>query len=141
MKPALRILEYYDYSEVSNYIEKKYNLNLRDYAGSHKYYTMAKYAIFDKYGDESWYTTRPADMNENQKLATEEFHGLLTFSPKYLDFWHSLVDHFDFENGGIFTLNLSQRELADSSWKDWELEILYLFRAEFGNEITVIVSW
>lgn len=131
-----------DYNECADYIDKKYKIKQRDYLGKFAYYDTAKKETIKKFKDDSWYNIIPADMNEQQKAASDYYDDLLKkHQPKYLDFWHWVVDNYEIHNGCYITFS---RETYDAIKEDWVKTIYGYYLTEFENkngEIDFRVEW
>lgn len=158
-KPELvverKTLTYIDYHNAIRYIEKKYNINTRDYlnSGSH----------FGKWADSKGYGPKDKDAEgkdrSNSKIWYAEYQADPAGGPArpaYQDFWHWVVDRYEISNGGIFTMYVADdikevlADLTDDTEDHNKVEdhpryyivtILKLIQAEFGDEINFMTNW
>lgn len=101
-KPAI------DFIPFMKLIEEKYGFKYRDMAGKYTWIAELKKRIDEKYGDKTWYNTKPVDMNENQKAAYEEYKQELKNEPPYQDVWHYMLDQFgEFNKSAINWLHIT----------------------------------
>jgi hypothetical protein len=141
-KPQKTKRSAYDYNECSNYLQKKYGYNERDYAGKHKYWNVCKRKTNKKFGNNGWYDTKPADMTPEQTEAHQYYNELLSKEPEYQDFWHFIIENYEIHNGCYFIMT---KDLYEKEIKDWQKEILGYFFDEFDpkntGEIEFFVCW
>jgi hypothetical protein len=107
---------YWDYREVINYIEKKYNIKTDEYIPKNGF-TLEQLEARSSY-----------DKENNRK--------------PYLCFWHWIIDHYGVHNGSSFTLYYD--DIDDENTPDWVQEILKMIFDEFEPdyaEMEMYVSW
>jgi len=152
----------YDYHEVIEYIEKKYNIKTRDYANRSNHFPnwlklvnepQPNYPICPS-------NTYKANINgEMVEITKENYDARYAIihdqykryiiwcknnpEPPYLDFWHWLIeqDFEDIHNGSSSTLNIKYwlDELCED---DWQREILQLIYNEFQEaEMEFWIEW
>lgn len=148
-KPQKHTIQYYDYHEVSRYLEQKYGYSERDFAGMFTYQRNLMKMVDEKFGDESWKHVAPAVANEQQTAAIA-YHQELKQSipePPYQDFWHFVLSRTEIHNGGMFTMSDIWFD-GVSELEDWQKQILEYYLSEFGEdngyderEILFKVSW
>lgn len=136
-KPQKHIVEHWDYTEIINYIETKYNIRTRDYAGRWQVQRDAV-AIGDEIcGDNSWYRTTKDQMTEKQEEASAAYNKYCQDNVRpYQDFWHLYCDEIA-GNGSYMWLSfepLFEEYDPDDpySYPDWAKEILRLIKDEFA---------
>lgn len=129
-KPEKQTKSFYDYHQCSSFLEKKYGYNERDYAGNRKYEAEAKKSTDQKFGDSSWYSAIPVDMNPKQKEAYTFYQELMKSQPEYLNFWHWVVDHHDIHNGCEIVFSNEGYECIE---EDWVKEIYKHYMDEFSG--------
>lgn len=117
-----------DYSECTDFIEKKYKIDVRDYARSHV-----------QFGE--WCKTKGITPDGNSQSQWSKYQAAITSGEiverPYQDFWHWITDVCQVSNGG--TIHLST-ELGDGA-EPWQKEILALYVKEFGDEQEYETSW
>ncbi len=125
-KPKKKTFKALDYSECADYINKKYNCNIRDFSRSHlQFFDWAKHKGYKgmdpegkKMGDSQiWF----AEYNKEIK------DGKFAERP-YQDFWHYIGDVCGPPRGGFFYLHNDT-----SGAEDWQKQILGWFFDEFGD--------
>jgi hypothetical protein len=166
-KPTMKQrAEVLDYHEMINYIEKKHNIDVRDYAGrdnrrkehqkitgisvyeSPQHYGGNYYAWIDgnhkkvdkKTHDEQW------EIHKKNNKAFAEWDKEQGVLP-YLDFWHWMTDkHFyEVHNGQTTSLNPSIILKEDNP--EWVQEIAQMIQDDFGEladkdgDIMVLIEW
>ena len=87
---------YWDYHQVIKYLEKKYKIRVRDYAG--------KWLI-------EWPNDHP-----------------------YLDFWHWMIDNYDWIHNGCYIFLTVKNHLEDPATPVWVKEILQRIHDEFQED-------
>jgi len=139
-KPKLQTSEFYNYAEVISFIEKKHNINTRDYA--HSDIQFNEWCDSKGYGQKD---TAGQDRGASQIWFAEfqrEITDGLVFERPYQDFWHWLVDAFSVSRGGVLALSNEDLELADEPWQS---EILKLILEEFGEgekrAVKLLTDW
>ena len=141
-KPIKKTIKYFNYNECSDYIEKKYGYEERDYAGVSAYINSSLKKTNEKFGNNGWYEVSKQDASPEQLEAIKYHDELLQKEPEYQDFWHFLLDHHEINNGGFFTMN-KDHLMKEAS--DWQKEILQHYFDEFDpdnkGEIEFYVSW
>lgn len=157
-KPKKSIKEVYDFNEVMDYLEHKYNFDHRDYKNSHEHFGTWLNLKQEKK------PTHPISLNGKmylleKEITKEEWDKIYKEiheqyaryknwcvenpEPPYLDFWHWLTDH-DFSNvrnGCIEVLYIKYwlNKLSDS---DWQKEILQYIYNEFQeDEMEFWIEW
>lgn len=127
-KPKAKTRTVLDYHQCTKFIEKKYKIDVRDYAHSNKQFDewcKAKGIKPDGNSQSQWSAFKKAIKN-----------GELIERP-YQDFWHWIIDVCPVSNGG--TIHLSA-ELGDGAIP-WQKEILALYVKEFGDNQEYETSW
>lgn len=141
-KPEKYTLEFYDYSEIQEYIEKKYAVKTRDYArkwehSSEWHRKKGHVGKLDPEGktlgsSQIWFR----EYQEDPEGAAKE--------PPYLDFWHWLLDNIEIRREGIIEFSpggLLENGKGIVEIPDFVKHILSLFRAEFGDSFLIQTSW
>lgn len=161
-KKEYRVNPTYDYHEVIDYIEEKYNINTRDYANRHKHFLNwlklmneeppnypicpgSKYQV--NINGEMVDITKE-DYDARYKVIHEQYARFNEWcksnpEPLYLDFWHWLIenDFEDIHNGSHTTLNI-RYWLDKLDEDDWQREILQLICSEFKeDDMEFWVEW
>lgn len=116
-KPAMKVSDpYWDYREVINYIEKKYNIKTDEYT--------------------------PKDGFTLEQLETRSSYNKENDRKPYLCFWHWIIDRHNIHNGSRF--NLYYDDIDDENTPTWVKEILKMIFDEFEPnyaEMEMHVSW
>jgi hypothetical protein len=131
-KPSKKIVTRYDYNECSEFLEKKYGYDERDYAARHKFWSECEKKTNKKFGKNGWYTTPRAEATPEQIEAIDYHEELLKAEPPYLDFWHFIIDHNEIHNDCDFVM---YKELMDDA-EPWQREILQHYFDEFDPDDT-----
>jgi hypothetical protein len=149
-KPKRKSKEYLDYSACRNFLEEKYGYKERDYGGKWNYQDKIQKQITKKYG-KSWWNKAPAEYNEYEKLASDEYNELLKIQPEYLDFWHWVCDNHEIHNGCYIIFSRECLESYNDVPEDdkyempkWVKEIYTHYLDEFEDEqgeVEMYVSW
>lgn len=160
-----------DYHEIIDYIEKKYNINVRDYAGKFhgKGYEL-KQKLRDEWLEENGYSnfkyvlTVPdskkaredwdRDSKEidlrieiNTKMSESGFDKKLDELVPYLDHWHWMLDYFGDISNGCDRYWCLESILEQPRTPDWIKEITQLVHDEFVDDLDeeggleVHISW
>lgn len=147
MKPKKKSRQSYDYSECRDFLEEKYGYSERDYLGRYAFGNKAVEKVSKKYG-KSWYTTIPTDFNEQEKLASEEYHKIMLDEPEYCDFWHWVCDHcYNVSNGCYITFSrecLESYKDDDEGMPPFVKQIYSYYLDEFADkngELEMWVEW
>lgn len=130
-KPKPKTRATLDFSECTDFIENKYNIDTRDFARSHHQFGEWCAAIGEAPA------TCPPDATEEQIKASQEQYGRFKadiasgkiVDRPYQDFWHWLIDNADVRRGGTLELDEEMGEGAEP----WQKEILGLYLKEFGT--------
>jgi hypothetical protein len=151
-KPKKKTRSYYDYDEIIDYIEKKYKIDVRDYANSVKH----NIELTKKFVNETG-----IKVNGDTKFTSPEYLKFLDWvktnkfevDKPYLDFWHWLIDHF-FNGAGTGSVEYLpvNKDVVKESYPDapdWVLEIFGYLEKEFGDlakkedegRIPVMLDW
>ena len=140
-KPRKHTRSLHDYSECNDYIEKKYGINTRDYAGlfGPEYDKRTKQACQDvgvDYADlvEDLAGKDNKDPEVQRKLENRKkvYARQKEIEPPYQDFWHWIIDACGVENGG--TIVLGEDMIEEDEKELWYAKILNLFLKEFGKK-------
>lgn len=154
MKPNQRkiVEESWDYHEVIDYIEKKYNIDVRDYAKSHEHFPNWLKLVGENPPNYPICPNNIYQVNVNgvmTKITKEEYD--IRFKeihdqykrfknwcdknpePPYLDFWHWYIENHEIHNGCYSNFNLKYY-LNNSSTPEWIREITQLIYNEFQKE-------
>lgn len=123
-KPSKHTIEYYDYSEVSEFLQKKYNYSERDYSGHFDAYQAISPKVLAKHG-----ITGDIPHGLPDEYIIKIDNEIEAACPPYRDFWHFVVDRGDISNGSIFTMS---EEWFDAV-EDWQREIGMRYLDEFGE--------
>jgi hypothetical protein len=151
-KPVAHTKQVFDYNEMADHINKKFNVYIDDFAGKFHLpdnqiapdwfleWTKEKYGvkdindlsniqIKDKYKYGAWFD----EYRDSRKK----------HEPPYQNFWHFILDDVhggEISNGSIKTICFV--ELKEIATEDWQQKILDMFIAEFGDKpISVEFSW
>lgn len=152
----------YNYSEIIDYIEEKYHIETRDYAGRHRYFRKWLELMNEtppNYPNKLHSTCKVKKNNQMVEITQEEYNVRYkeiheqyarftewcknNSEPPYLDFWHWLInnDFLDVENGSYATLNVKYW-LDNLDESDWQREIIQLIYNEFReNEMEFLIEW
>ena len=135
-KPTQKTTNHFDFSECTEYIEKKYKIDTRDYAKSHAQYY--EWCNSKDYGE----ADREGKKRGESRIWFGEFQkeierGQITERP-YQDFWHFLINNFNIVRGGFF--DLDEELIKEIDAEDWQKYILGLYLKEFGNA-TYLTDW
>lgn len=140
-------VEYVDYHEMVEAVEKKYGIQIRDFAGKYKWQHEKRLEIMAKYGQDwdVWGKIKPADMVGLEKECHNEYVIAMSDknpdNPPYQDFWHFMLDYWPEFNKGKPEY-LCWPEVKEYADHEWQKECAQLFINEFGEEeYTVIVDW
>lgn len=132
----------YDYHEVISYIEKKYNIETRDYANSH--------SQFDDWCDSKGYGKKDKDGKSRGSSNIwyaeykEEIEKELIKERPYLDFWHWFLEQDDsISNGTECSLYDIDEYISDEiETPEFVRKILTIIVEEgFTGEENEFVSW
>lgn len=142
-KPSAQtvVSEQFDYHEMIEYIEEKYKIDVRDYAGKFK----------GKHDYEHWLKSKnyktAKDVPEQQEQYVEFVKDVVEGrwkEPEYLDFWHYMLETWfnDVHNGCEQYVNWSEvREYAEQKGTTWVVEIASKLEEEFPGDLTVWIEW
>ena len=130
-KPAKQTRKSYDFSECTNFIEKKYKIDTRDYADSS--------GDFERWCEQVGEKPSPCPLEcPDMAMKTHQAQfaryqadvaaGYFKEHPNQ-DFWHWLLDVADVQRGGTLELDASMGDGA----KIWQKAILGLYLEEFGK--------
>jgi len=138
-KPQLKTKTYYDYSELRDYLQAKYKVNLRDFAKSHLHFGQ-------------WHKKRGLpkldpvgkDMGSSQIWFAEykaDPEGEAT-RPPYQSFWRWMVEQHEIRRGGILRFRPGQilKEERDEH-PEFVITILDWIREEFGDTFNLWTDW
>lgn len=143
-----------DFIAMQHWIDEKYNITARDYAGRHAGSPKWTDSVIDQgiSPDRAveLYKTKPEDITDpSEKLAAETASKIIKDhmeNTPYWDFWHfqlKLFDNFLNDSYQIFPLGYQM----DACKEDWQREIAQMWLNEFGEfqdpdgNIRVWVSW
>jgi hypothetical protein len=144
-KPELRTREFYDYLEIRDYIQEKYNIDERDYkrkfiAEEERIKRWKEYLILE-FG--KTYEELLKELGHiNDLWATTYNCKEPEINIPYCDYWHFLLSKIfydDIENGCYRIINWS--EVLEVCKEDWQREITNLYIKEFGKEDMEIYIW
>ena len=144
-----------NYNDMIGYIEKKYKIDTRDYAGSHKPETRDRCLreACKQVGVD--YETLNEDLTKANKKDPEvkkkreiriKIHEICDkLTPPYQDFWHLYCDGIS-GNGSEMFIGFGELEDGRKYYPEWAKEILRLIKKEFGeyidgNELRCWVEW
>lgn len=151
-----KTLEYYDYHELVDVIEKKNNVDIRDYSGwyaimSDQHTRLGK--LMDEKFDMTYEERRKAWDNNDPRWGQYTLEDILREGElhydevEYKDYWHFMLDHvYDIYNGWIGNINWGDiREIAleeDGGEPDWRTKITDMFIAEVGDgDNEYLIEW
>jgi len=161
-KPKLKKVAYLDYNECIDFINKKYNIDADDYAGT---FTTTKEDIDAKAAGDAidpsgkWWGGDPTKHTGDQLLAHQAFMKIYeTKKDKpFLSFWHWVLDAYGVSNGSDLTFDNEGLEMCDDRLGDlnddkpgeeyagWRKKIYEYFLIEFGKgknrEVKMRVEW
>jgi len=118
-KPTKQIIEFYDYLEVSLYLENKHGYKEQDYAGM--------FSPENKTGDFS--------------------ETLINTDIPYQNFWHFITNRTEIHNGCFLIMDNDwlNTEIYGHAKEEWQRTIIEYYLSEFGEgdnrEINFYVSW
>jgi hypothetical protein len=130
-KPTKMTRKLYDWSKCTKFIEQKYKIDTRDYAGSHLDFSRWCEATGEKQVRCPEGTAGDAMIPVQEQFAryqSDVNSGKFQDRP-YEDFWHWLIDTIEIHRGGTIELD---KELGEGA-KPWQQEILGLYLKEFGK--------
>jgi len=140
-KPTPKTQRALVYSEIIDYIEKKYKIKTRDYAGTFASNHFEKWC--EKYG----YKYVPA-FGDTLKEHTRLYAKYRVakdgdcMAPPYQDFWHFVIDNVDGVSNDTYIDLPIQMWLDDEGVPSWVKEILRYINKEFpGDTLHVWSSW
>ncbi len=160
VKPTKVIIEHWDYHDIIDYIEQKYNIKTRDYAGRFDY----KRHWAGDYPTTFWAKKHGYDhtvLNGNFPMDSEEMRLRIKINeeyrkapdgeaaePEYQDFWHLYRDQIA-GNGsylwiGFEPLDEEYNPNNKYSYPEWAKEILKLIKDEFspdGEDMKCWIEW
>jgi len=130
-KPKLENRKSLDFSKCTDFIEKKYKIDTRDFARSH-----GDFGRWCEQSGEKPTPCPPGCSDEVMKAHQAQFAhyqadvaaGKFQDRP-YQDWWHWLIDVVDVRRGGTLELD---PEMGDGA-EPWQKEILGLYLKEFGK--------
>lgn len=134
--PPVQQDDAYDYHELFEYLQEKFDIDVNDFAGSCQHF----YTWCDSrgYGEKDPEGKRRGASNiwfaEYQKAPDGEKK-----CPPYLDFTHWLADQYEMGNGDYFTIDVSYH--LNRKIPDFVRTILTYLRDEFGDEIPMHIEW
>jgi len=139
-KPEKHTVEFYDYSEIRDYVENKYSIKTRDYARKWEYVSEwhKKKGHVGKLDPEG---KKIRDSHIWFKEYQEDPEGEAK-EPPYLDFWHWIIEVYEISRDG--TIEFAPGELLDENGEDlpnFVKHILTLFRDEFGDSFMIQTDW
>ena len=151
-EPKATTKKIFNYLEMVDYINEKFNVNIDDFAGLYNLpdnkkapdwfleWTKKNHGVKDM--DELCIMQK----NDNQryvKLHTEYNKNHEQNEPPYQNFWHFVLDNVfggEIPNGSIEDVNFDDFKVHAT--EDWQRKILDMFIQEFGQDtITVEFSW
>jgi hypothetical protein len=150
-KPIKQTKVVYNYNRLEDLINEKYNIYINDFAG--------KYHLPGNKKAPHWFLewTKKAygikDIDELGQIQIDDRakygHWLEEYrdnyekdEPPYQNFWHFILDGVfgEIANGSIEDVNFVDLKIAVK--EPWQLKILDMFIAEFGDKtITIEFSW
>lgn len=129
----------YDYHEVIGFIESKYKIRVRDFAGStghfNKWATKKGYKGKDSAGKDMgssqiWF----AEYQKDPEGAAKR--------PPYQDFWHWVLKQVEVRRGSDGMLEVGEWLDDDELEKpEFVVTILQYLKSEFGDEIECSFDW
>ncbi len=161
-KPKTKKVEYLDYHECEAFINKKYGVNIDDYAGKFlptKEDSEAKAAGFAIDPTGLWWIGDPTKQVGNQLLAYQAYEKIMATKKDkpFLCFWHWVLDAYGVSNGSDLTFDNDGIEMCDDRPKNknddkpgteyagWRRKIYEHFLVEFGvgknREVKMRVEW
>ena len=150
IKLKTRTIKYVDYFEMVEKLEKKYNINTRDFA-KRSIFTHESFIKYEKWLNDVHNTSQeklreklgPVNKLYSKYRMPDEFK---IGEPPYQDFWHWLLEYQldNFEKGKPILLNW--QDCLECAYgiqaEPWVIEIIRLFVTEYGdNDYTVIIDW
>ncbi len=155
MKKIKQIKEYYDYHEIVELIQNKYNVNIHDVKGwsavMHYQCKRAEKAMNKKFGNT--HKKRCAEWKNDdprwKEISTHTIlrEGELHFETVgYCNYWHFLLECFEVHNGCIVNINWEDiRDIAledDGGEPGWRTQITDLFIQEIGSDDNdYLIEW
>jgi hypothetical protein len=151
-KPTTKTLTYLDWHECVKYLEDKYKIDIRDYAGKFvknsegfSGYDLAIQRALKELGYEyaevaDTLTKDMPDYEERVAIRTKIYALAETYEPPYQDFWHRICDHYEIRNPCTISI---WRDFPTQFKEQWAKEIAQLFVDEFvdRDQVTFEVWW
>lgn len=146
----------YNYNEIINYIEKKYNINTREYGRDPNESHFEKYQritgdkaivspIYHKdhyqiYRDRKYITSTKEKYDEDFKFIYDQYKRYQEWckknpEPPYLDYWHWLLENsfYSPQNGTKETIYV--KEILDNDNPEWVKQITQMIYDEFSEDL------
>ena len=136
-KPEKETISAYDYNELIDFIEKKHNIDTRDYARGFS----SSVDIIKKYNEMMGRTI----ITNSTQFSTDEYRAFKQWREEqgwkekpYLDFWHWFLEQHGTLIAQVQTLgkipSLKLLDFHEHRIPDWVREILTLIEADFLEE-------
>ena len=151
-KPTAKTKQVYNYSEMVDHINEKFNVYIDDFAG--RYHLTGNKPAPCRFLEWTKNTYGVKDMDDLGKIQendrTKYGHWFEEYrdnyeknEPPYQNFWHFILDDVcggEIPNG--ITQEINFVELKEFATEDWQHKILDMFIAEFGDKtLNIEFSW
>jgi hypothetical protein len=144
-------MEYFDFDDLQDQIEKKYNCDIRDFTGrwskKHGKKDVELDKILDKYPTinfKEWGHKQFTLMDETELAFKAEYDALQETRP-YQDYWHWFIEMNEISRGNIIKVNFQEDleyTINECGEDSWQAKIAKMFVDEFGTEtISVLTDW
>ena len=130
MKPRKIIEKLYNWDECIDFLEKKYNFNHRDFAGSFKFMSEKMEPIYKDLGcNYKNYEKIPINIQQRAFAAYKE--QFKHQEPEYQDFWH-FITATQYPSSG--QIHFDRDDLLELQDGDWKAKIIGYILKEFGGK-------
>lgn len=126
----------YDYHQVFDYLNQKYDMDICDFANSHSHFNI-------------WCDSRgygKTDPKGNSRNASQIWFAEYQSAPDgaaqcppYLNFSHWLADNYNLNNGAYFEVEVAEH--LEEEIPDFVRIILERMRTEFGDNVPMQIEW
>jgi hypothetical protein len=149
IRPAVK--EVFNYNEMADHINKKFNVYIDDFAGRYHLPGNKKAPCWFLEWTKKTYGVK--DMDDLGKIQkndiTKYYHWFDEYrynyekdEPPYQNFWHFILDALGGEISNGHNQEINFVDLKDIATEDWQHKVLDMFIEEFGSKpVHVEFSW
>lgn len=148
-KPEKKTISFYHYNDIIDYIERKYNIDTRDYYNRYKNFPIVTKDVCERLGvnsedlEEDLSKAEKDDLEVKRKLdarrkVNECRAQIMDAKYPYCDFWHQYCDKISGNGSWLyltFDCLFDNEEDSGEEVPKWQKEILQLIYNEFKEEL------